>query len=112
MTSAPMPEDVEAHNEYLLSLGPLDHNNFPFTPIPSPRDASAQCTLSLIQTGVMSHFPAGLLAQGEESGALLPAPSYAFLIEKQVNGEIVRVVYEMGLREVCYHSLNSGNPPH
>lgn len=103
MTS-PIPhvtEDIRAYNKYLLSLGPLDHAQFAFTPIPVPSDIVAKCTLSLIQPGMMSHFPAGILAKGEEPAALFSAPSYSFLIEKEMNGETLRVLYEMGLRDVC-----------
>lgn len=93
-------DPVEAHNVHLESFTPVDHTQFPFTAIPPPLNDSARCTLTLLRPGNLLSVHAEIFLQGEKPDTRVCIPSYAFLIEKEVDGKITRILYEMGLREV------------
>lgn len=94
------PDSVQAHNNSLNNLAPIEHTNLPFISIPPPLDDSAKCSLTLIRPGDLLSVHAEIFLQGEEPNTRICIPSYAFLIEKQVDGKLTRLLYEMGLRNV------------
>ena len=91
--------DVEANNAHLHELAPQDPYSFPFTSIPPPA-AGASCTVSLIRTGYLtSGNPALILLDADESKPF-GGPMQCFLIEKQVSGQTVRLMFDLGMRNV------------
>lgn len=90
--------EIQARNESLLALGPLDPNSFSFEAFPPPTSDNAKCKLSVIRTGILSNVPKDLVIMGAESS--LSVVAYAFLLEKEQQGETIRIIYDLGLREV------------
>lgn len=100
--------DTEKHNAHLRSLAPLDPMSFTFTSIPFPPSKDAYCSLSLIRTGNLTKFPAWYILDGEKHEAVRNLPCTCFLIEKKAkNGDITRVLFELGLRDVSTLSSNN-----
>lgn len=96
-------DDVKAHNDDLFALHHLDPASFPFSALPAPSgdNSSAKCRLTLIRTGLAATSPKPLFLDGAAPGSTFALPSFAFLIEREVEGKIVdRVLFELGLREV------------
>ena len=90
--------DIEAHNAHLRELAPQDPYSIPFTNIPPPAPG-ASCSLSLIRTGYAVGNPALFLLNSDESEPLT-ASMHCFLIEKQVSGQTVRLMFDLGIRNV------------
>jgi hypothetical protein len=93
-------EEVQAHNDSLLALGPLDPNSFPFEAFPSPVSDNAKCKLSVIRTGTLSSLPESLFILGTDSSSRITGVAYAFLIEKEEQNKTARILFDLGLREV------------
>ena len=94
------PDEIEAYNEHLRSLGPLDPSTFPFSELPPPTSASAFCKLTALRTGE-GHGPKQFFISPAKEGEISDVPCFAFLIEKtKEDGESVRVMFELGIREV------------
>lgn len=92
-------DETKAHNDRLLALGPLDPVAYPFKEIPGPSSDTAKCKLSLIRTGIAA-VPISILLHDAQPGSTVPAPVFAFLIEKEHDGKIDRVLFDLGIREV------------
>ncbi|KAF8314515.1 hypothetical protein DL93DRAFT_2080172 [Clavulina sp. PMI_390] len=98
MTSNPS-SDTQAQNELLQALGPRDPQSFPFASLPEPTSADAKCKVALIRTG-RGTFPKFLFVDGPvPRGPTFVGPSFSFLIEKEKNGQVERVLFELGMRE-------------
>jgi hypothetical protein len=99
--------DVEAHNARLRELAPQDPYSFHFARIPSPAPgACCSISLSLIRTGYVTSGNPALILLGVDESKHQPAPMQCFLIEKQVSGQTVRLMFDLGMRNVsCRQTL-------
>lgn len=96
-----MNSDTEKHNAYLKTLVPSDPSAVSFSGIPPPPSPDAYCSLSLIRTGNLATFPSWFILESEKHGNERNLPCNCFLMErKDGNGKVVRVLFELGLRDV------------
>ena len=94
-----LTSDVEAHNAHLRELAPHNPYSFPFADIPPPAPDTS-CSISLIRTGYARGInPALLLLNADESEAQ-STPMHCFLIEKRLSGQTVRLMFDLGIRNV------------
>jgi len=95
--------DIETRNAHLRELAPQDPYSFPFTSIPPPAPG-ASCDLSLIRTGYAIGNPNLFLLNSDESEPLT-ASMHCFLIEKEVSGQTVRLMFDLGIRNVRHEQI-------